>query len=225
MKKELNEKYFKEIFQDENIRREAFKQALDMRENEIKMYWRKAAFFLGSIITIFVSYIYVQGYDYSSHIRNALPFLLNMAGLIFTIGWNLTIRESILSQNILEKYIYYLEDEVMGPLNKLMNKYKPMGHSFLKIHKVITYFIIGVWLLNGVRLLGWIFYRNIIQFRMAYIPTSMADFHLLKIYFSMEKIETLFLYIGTILSIVFMIKIYKSNYDDNSLTLKGKDIG
>lgn len=87
---------YKEIFKDENIKKEALKQALDIRKFEIELYWKRATYFWAFIAATFAGYFVIMGSTSEllkvNHTREVILFLLNSLGLLFSIGWYIMLH-------------------------------------------------------------------------------------------------------------------------------------
>ncbi|QNR65147.1 hypothetical protein IAQ67_14615 [Paenibacillus peoriae] len=78
-----------------------------------------------------------------------------MLGFLFSFTWYLVNRGSKFWQNNWERHVDYLEDEVMGPLYKLVlnpkrnNFFNPLSEyplSVSKINQLLSLFVCIVWL-------------------------------------------------------------------------------
>jgi hypothetical protein len=162
----------KEIEKDEKKKRlkKAFKKAWEVRNFEIDKFWQRSIYFWGFIAIIFTGYIYCITSE-SSCIVKAMYFDLYMIllGGIFSVAWLLVICGSIRWQNNWEAHIDEMEDEITGPLYKIVYcKRKKNYYSVSKISKTLAIVVIVVWCFLLIRY----FFDNCTMFRnmLAYSP-------------------------------------------------------
>jgi hypothetical protein len=152
--KEISDKEYISLFGINNSRKKglhkaAFKKAWETRNFEIDKFWQRSAFFWGFIVLIFGGYIKVAT-ENSNKIINGimyLDFYLILLGIIFSVGWLLVIKGSKRWQENWEEHIFYLEDEITGPLYKTIyykgkcNKY----YTVSGINQILAWVVIITW--------------------------------------------------------------------------------
>ncbi len=135
--------------------KEALKNALDIRKFEIEMYWKRATYFWTFIAAALAGYVLLHK---SSHPANhELSVVISCLGFIFSLGWYLVNRGSKYWQNNWERHVDQLEDQIMGPLYKIVasDKYdnhskfdfltKPAEYSVSKINQIISVYVTCIW--------------------------------------------------------------------------------
>lgn len=109
----------KRILPENTLKREALKQALDIRKFEIELYWKRATYFWGFLIVIFAGYFAVLGSDTIGETSKLnMLLIISCIGFLFSAGWFLVNKGSKYWLNNWEKHVDNLEDEIMGPLYK-----------------------------------------------------------------------------------------------------------
>ncbi|MCC2541630.1 hypothetical protein [Bacillus thuringiensis] len=155
------------------LTKEAHKQALDIRKFEIDMYWKRATYFWTIIGVIFAGYFLLMKDDVVAK-HPTLILLLNCIGFIFSLSWYLVNRGSKYWQNNWEKHVDLLEDEVTGPLYKIVieekglklrNIHKEYGYSVSKINQFLSFFVMLIWLFMGIYLILIQLNINFLQFK------------------------------------------------------------
>ena len=142
-----------------NKRGAALEHALDIRKFEIELYWKRATYFWTFIGATFAGFIAVQASSSSN--RQDLSIMLSCLGLVFSFAWFCVNRGSKHWQENWEKHVDLLEDEVTGPLYKVVlsrrnpNTIKgkvahlisgPSPVSVTKINQIISLYISFLWL-------------------------------------------------------------------------------
>ena len=144
----------------EDLHKEAFKKAWEIRNFEIDKFWQRSAYFWGFIALIFTGYVSIStGKNNEIAKKMYLDFYLILLGLIFSVAWFLAICGSKQWQENWERHINFLEDEITGPLYKsLYFKRRKYYYSVSKMNKIPSGVIIVTW----VFLLMQYFYNNFI---------------------------------------------------------------
>lgn len=94
--------------------REALDIALDTRNFEIELYWKRANYFVIIIGAIFIGFYTVEGYYHG--------FLLSLLGYVVSFAWICLNRGSKFWQENWEKNIEYLSDINGTPIFNLVRK-------------------------------------------------------------------------------------------------------
>lgn len=152
------ERYEQDFFVEER-RKEALTNALDIRKFEIELYWKRAAYFWTFIGATFAGFIAVQA---SSAInKQDLSVMLSCLGVVFSFAWVCVNRGSKQWQENWEKHVDMLENEVTGPLYKVVLSRRPPQNlkersihlvtgpsplSVSKINQIISIYVTALWL-------------------------------------------------------------------------------
>jgi hypothetical protein len=151
-----------EAFPSGEVRKEALKQALDIRKFEIDLYWKRATYFWAFIAAAFAAYFALQ-----SSIDALNVYIVSCLGLLFSLAWYLVNRGSGAWQRNWEAHVDLLEDEIMGPLYKtLINRRtyrffhlaEPFSFSPSRINNLLSLLVTLTWLVLLARTLsriGW----------------------------------------------------------------------
>jgi hypothetical protein len=137
---------------------EALKNALDIRKFEIELYWKRATYFWTFIGATMAGFLAVQAS--SAENKQDLAVILACLGMVFSFGWVLVNRGSKFWQENWEKHVDVLEDNVTGPLYKIvmsrnkMEKWNekavhlitgPSSISVSKINQIISIYVFLLW--------------------------------------------------------------------------------
>jgi len=142
----------------ETKKTEALKYALEIRSFEIELYWKRATYFWAFIGATLAGYGAVQASSIPS--KADLSVALSCLGLVFSFGWFLVNKGSKQWQENWENHVDLLEDDIIGPLYKIVltrpepSKKKwlkrfvvgPGPFSVSKINQIISLFVIVLWL-------------------------------------------------------------------------------
>lgn len=93
-------------------------QALDIRKFEIDLYWKRAAYFWTFIGATFAGFIAVEASSASN--KQDLAIILANIGFVFSFAWFCANKGSKFWQENWEKHVDVLEDNVTGPLYKVV---------------------------------------------------------------------------------------------------------
>ncbi|WP_081948897.1 hypothetical protein [Litchfieldella xinjiangensis] len=141
--------------------RKALERAQDIRKFEIDLYWRRATYFWTFIGATFAGFLAIQASGVQG--RQDLSVILSCLGVVFSFGWLCVNRGSKFWQENWEKHVDILEDEVTGPLYKVilsrnLDDYSrsekvrdlitgPSALSVSKINQLISLYVFVLWLL------------------------------------------------------------------------------
>jgi hypothetical protein len=129
-----------------DIHKEAFNKAWETRNFEIDKFWQRSAFFWGFIVIIFGGYITIVTGEFCKTAKNMyLDFYLILLGIIFSVAWLLVILGNKRWQENWEEHIYYLEDEITGPLYKTLYYKGKRYYSVSKINQILAWVVITIW--------------------------------------------------------------------------------
>jgi hypothetical protein len=138
-------------FPSGEVRKEALKQALDIRKFEIDLYWKRATYFWAFIAASFAGYFALQ-----SNPDPATTYIVACLGFLFSLAWYLVNRGSGAWQRNWECHVDLLEDEVMGPLYKtlinrrsyrFLNLAEPYSFSPSRINNLLSLGITIAWII------------------------------------------------------------------------------
>jgi len=158
----MGEKYtqedYKKDFEKQNIKRNALRHALDTRKFEIDLYWKRATYFWAFIAATLAGYAAIQAID-NKNIEE-LSIIISCLGIIFSFSWFLANRGSKQWQENWEHHVDMLEDDITGPLFKVVlrrSESKGILESFIhlitgpspfsvsKINQIISLYITMLW--------------------------------------------------------------------------------
>lgn len=132
----------------------ALQNALDIRKFEIDLYWKRAAYFWAFIAASFAGYFAIVTQDSDRQNGKAL-LIVCILGFVFSYSWYFVNRGSKFWQNNWEGHVDYLEDEIMGPLYRLVrnpeacNFFNPISDypiSVSRINQMLSLLISLIWL-------------------------------------------------------------------------------
>ncbi|WP_075618300.1 hypothetical protein [Paenisporosarcina indica] len=144
-------------YKSRDERKEALKNALEIRKFEIEMYWKRATYFWTIIAVIFTGYFLLVNAGGLMKYPN-LVFLVNCVGFIFSLSWFLVNRGSKFWQNNWERHVDLLEDEFMGPLYKTViqtgdlkwwHLHKEDKYSVSKVNQLLSLYVVAIWFFVG----------------------------------------------------------------------------
>lgn len=112
----------------------ALEKALEIRKFEIELYWKRAQYFWGFLITIYGSYfiVYSKTSLEDGFQKNLILLILSTMGMFFSMGWHLANRGSKFWQNNWECHVDELEDYVYGSLYKTIITRTDYGKRIFK---------------------------------------------------------------------------------------------
>jgi len=144
--------HYQAQFPDQVKRDCAYKLALQIRQFEIELYWKRATYFWTLIAASFAGYFALAT---SKEPHPSLVFLLSCIGLVLSTSWYLVNRGSKYWQENWERHVDLLEDEFAGPLykttiaNEQFRFWKPEdGYPFSvsKVNQLTSLYVAMVWL-------------------------------------------------------------------------------
>lgn len=129
----LSPRKHKKLFKGKE--QQALAQALDIRKFEIDLYWKRASYFWAFIAATFAGFIAIQS---SSVNKTDMSVILSCLGVVFSFAWFCVNRGSKYWQENWEKHVDVLEDEVTGPLYKVVLSRNPHGSYTDKVRDLLT---------------------------------------------------------------------------------------
>lgn len=142
---------------DKDKRAKAWQCALDIRKFEIDLYWKRATYFWAFIATSFAGFLAVQASGAED--KQVLSVVLSCVGVVFSLAWVCVNWGSKYWQENWENHVYLLEDDVTGPLFKVvldrpdpttLKEWKdwitaPKPYSVSRINQIISYYVSLLW--------------------------------------------------------------------------------
>jgi|SRR5690554_6191691 len=96
----------------------ALERAQDIRKFEIELYWKRATYFWAFIGATFAGFLAIQASEAQN--KQDLSVILSCLGVVFSFAWFCVNRGSKFWQENWEKHVDILEDDVTGPLYKVV---------------------------------------------------------------------------------------------------------
>lgn len=155
---EITSEEYTEAFKDREA--EALKQALDIRKFEIELYWKRATYFWTFIGATMAGFLAIQAS--AGQNKQDLAVILSCLGTVFSFAWVCVNRGSKFWQENWEKHVDVLEDNVTGPLYKIVMSRNAMSNtrekiihlftgpspiSVSKINQIISIYVLVLWVL------------------------------------------------------------------------------
>jgi hypothetical protein len=138
----------------------ALEHALDIRKFEIGLYWKRATYFWAFIGATFAGYGLIQVSNLQKH--SDLSVIFACLGVLFSFAWFCVNRGSKHWQENWESHVDMLEDDVIGPLYKVVfRRHKPKGFrkrfshlitgssplSVSRINQIISLYVFLIWII------------------------------------------------------------------------------
>ena len=141
----------------------ALELALEIRKFEIELYWKRATYFWTFLAVALAGYLAVLGAkELPSEGKADALLVVSCLGVIFSLAWYFVNRGSKFWQENWEKHVDLLEDEINGPLYKVivskdkMRWWKPADpwpFSVSKINQILSLFVTLPFLLLAIKTL------------------------------------------------------------------------
>ena len=113
----------------------ALLQALDIRKFEIELYWKRATYFWTFIGATMAGFLATQASTVAN--KQDLAVILACLGFVFSFAWFCVNRGSKYWQENWEKHVDILEDNVTGPLYKIvLSRNNEMSFKDNIVHKL-----------------------------------------------------------------------------------------
>jgi len=157
----MNQQEYEQKFSEDTKAEKALGFALDIRKFEIELYWKRATYFWTFIAAAFGGYALVYARTTANipttnvNDNSWLLLIFSCLGFLFSVAWHLVNRGSKFWQNNWERHVDLLENQVVGPLYKIIaegvDNHNPLtaaGHySVSKINQILSVFISLFWML------------------------------------------------------------------------------
>lgn len=156
--REYTQDEYTKDFSPEAKREKALEHALNIRKFEIELYWKRATYFWTFIGATFAGFVAIQALVTDR--QEDLSVIISCIGIVFSFAWLCVNRGSKHWQENWEKHVDMLEDEVTGPLYKVVltrnisKTFKErLNHiitgttpfSVSKINQIISLYITVLW--------------------------------------------------------------------------------
>ncbi|WP_299531092.1 hypothetical protein [Ulvibacterium sp.] len=146
------EKYKTEIFGKltEEQKKKAYEKAWEAKNFEIENYWKRANYFWAFQVASFAGYFSVIGSDFYLENKEVLYYVICI-GFVTSLAWAFINIGSKTWQRHWEIHVDLLEEEITGPLYKIVTTDKTF--SVTKINEIISRFFVAIWLVIGFKFL------------------------------------------------------------------------
>jgi len=145
--KDLTEKEYREKFDKTKIK-DAYEKAWSAKNFEIENYWKRANYFWAFQVASFAGYFTV--FNSGFYLNNTeILYCVVCIGFITASAWNLINKGSKSWQRNWENHVDMLEDDITGPLYKIVSVKDT--YSVSKINEIVSRFISVVWLILAVK--------------------------------------------------------------------------
>jgi hypothetical protein len=125
-----------------------YKKAWDAKNFEIEHYWKRANYFWAFQVASFAGYFTVIGSKAYPDNPQILYFVVCI-GFITGLAWIFTNKGSKTWQRHWEIHVDMLENNITGPLYKIVTA--PKTYSVSKINEIVSRFIVSIWVILGVK--------------------------------------------------------------------------
>lgn len=148
---QMSEDEYRQIFlharKKEDIEK-TYKKAWEAKNFEIENYWKRANYFWAFQVASFAGYftfISSKGYETNPQV---LYFIICI-GFITGLAWIYTNKGSKTWQRHWEIHVDMLEDQITGPLYKIVTA--PKTYSVSKINEIVSRFINSIWIFLAIK--------------------------------------------------------------------------
>lgn len=148
---EISEKEYLDIFVKGRKREEiekSYQKAWEAKNFEIENYWKRANYFWAFQVAAFAGYFAVLGSDAYTNSPQVLYFVICI-GAVTSAAWTFINKGSKTWQRHWEIHVDMLENEITGPLYKIVTTQKTFSVS--KINEIVSRFIITIWVVIAVK--------------------------------------------------------------------------
>lgn len=141
----MTEKEYLDIFIKGRTREEietTYKKAWEAKNFEIEHYWKRANYFWAFQVASFAGYFSVLGSKASAENPQVVYFIVCI-GFITALAWAYTNKGSKTWQRHWEIHVDMLENDITGPLYKIVTA--PKTYSVSKINEIVSKFFLAIW--------------------------------------------------------------------------------
>lgn len=148
---QMSEEEYKQIFLNGRQKVDietTYKKAWEAKNFEIEHYWKRANYFWAFQVASFAGYftfISSKGYETNPQV---LYFIICI-GFITCLAWIFTNKGSKTWQRHWEIHVDMLENEITGPLYKIVTA--PKTYSVSKINEIVSRFINSIWIILAIK--------------------------------------------------------------------------
>lgn len=125
-----------------------YRKAWEAKNFEIEHYWKRANYFWAFQVASFAGYftfISSKGYEKNPQVL----YFIVCIGFITCLAWTFINQGSKTWQRHWEIHVDMLENEITGPLYKIVTS--PKTYSVSKINEIVSRFIVTIWLILGIK--------------------------------------------------------------------------
>ncbi len=148
---DLSEAEYKKLFLDskdtEKVKA-SYEKAWQAKNFEIDNYWKRANYFWAFQVASFAGYFSVLGSKASIENPEVIFFIVCI-GIITSLAWVFINNGSKTWQRHWEMHVDMLEDEITGPLYKIVTA--PKTYSVSKINDIVSRFFATIWILLSIK--------------------------------------------------------------------------
>jgi hypothetical protein len=148
---EISENEYLDIFIKGRKKEEietSYKKAWEAKNFEIENYWKRANYFWAFQIASFAGYFSVLSSTAYPRNPQVLYFVICI-GFITSLAWALINQGSKTWQRHWEIHVDMLENEITGPLYKIVTTQKTFSVS--KLNEIVSRFIVMIWIILGIK--------------------------------------------------------------------------
>ncbi|KAF0810018.1 hypothetical protein A167_01049 [Alcanivorax sp. S71-1-4] len=113
-----NDEYMATFKSNRDMQKMALQMALETRKFEIDLYWRRAIYFWTFIGAAFAGIVAIQASE--AEAKDSFTVLVSCLGFVFSCAWVCVNKGSKFWQENWEKHVDLLEDEISGPIYKVV---------------------------------------------------------------------------------------------------------
>lgn len=121
-----------------------YNKAWEAKNFEIEHYWKRANYFWAFQVAAFAGYFSVlNSKNYTTNPE--ILFFVICIGIITSFAWTFTNKGSKVWQRHWEIHVDMLENDITGPLYKIVTS--PKTYSVSKINETVSSFIVSTWII------------------------------------------------------------------------------
>ena len=131
-----------------------YKKAWEAKNFEIEHYWKRATYFWAFQVASFAGYFSVL----NTKANHQFLYIVACIGFITALAWTLINQGSKTWQRNWEIHVDMLENEITGPLYKVITASKTFSVS--KINEIVSRFIVSIWVIVIIK-----YFKDNVSFR------------------------------------------------------------
>lgn len=184
---ELPEKEYLDIFEKGRKREEierSYQKAWEAKNFEIENYWKRANYFWAFQVAAFAGYFAVFSGDIYTDSPQVL-YIVICIGAVTSSAWTFINKGSKTWQRHWEIHVDMLENEITGPLYKIVTTQKTFSVS--KINEIVSRFVMTIWVVIAVKYfishltMKWCGFQNIDM--LVVLSTTVTIYFIASMYF------------------------------------------